>query len=171
MSIGMGFRHTWLLAPVFVSALSGCTIGLSDNDIVMAGTDDVKSLVDDAAKPGRSWRLALVDPRSADDFQQGHLPKAINVEPIQHGQKPPKPIRDAMYVIVYGRDPGDALARGMTKRLMESGVSGVRLYAGGLREWAMRGFPIAPPGADPFAGDPTPPEPPRLPEKVAPSQP
>lgn len=166
MSIGMGFRHTWLLAPVFVSALSGCAVGLSDNDIVMASADDVKSLVDDAARPGRSWRLVLVDPRSAEVFAQGHLPKALNVEPIQHGNKPPKPIRDASNVIVYGRDPGDALARGMTKRLMESGVTGVRLYAGGLREWAMRGFPIEPAGANPFAGDPMPPEPPTLPVKT-----
>lgn len=167
----MGSRHTWLLAPVFVSALSGCTMGLSDNDIVMASTDDVKTLVDDAARPGRSWRLALVDPRSAEAFAEGHLPKALNVEPIQHGTKPPKPIRDAVQVIVYGRDPGDALARGMTKRLMESGVNSVRLYAGGLREWAMRGLPIEPPGADPFAGELAPLEPPTLPEKKSLTQP
>lgn len=171
MSIGMGFRHTWPLAPVFVSALSGCTIGLSDNDIVMVGTDDVKTLVDDAARPGRAWRLALVDPRSPEDFAEGHLPKAMNVEPIQHGLKPPRPIRNASYVIVYGRDPGDALARGMTKRLMENGVNGVRLYAGGLREWAMRGLPIEPAGADPFADDPAPPEPPTLLDKQTQGQP
>jgi rhodanese-related sulfurtransferase len=146
----MATRCTLLILCSAVCCLSGCTVGLNDNYIVFVGGSEVRALMDEAAKPGRAERLALVDPRSAEEFAAGHLPGAIHLEPIQHGQKPPRRIRDARNVIVYGVDPGDALARGMTKRLMESGVERARLYAGGLREWASAGQPIEPPGANPF---------------------
>lgn len=146
----MGFRRTLIALPLFVCALSGCAVGLNDNDIVMVGCADVHTLVDRASKPGKERVLALVDPRSPEEFQKGHLPGAINVGPIQHGQKPDKVIRSARNVVVYGQDPGDALARGMTKRLMEAGIGGVRLFPGGLREWTLRHLPIEPEGANPF---------------------
>lgn len=148
----MALRNTLAVPLLFVCVMSGCAPGLSDNNINLVVGEEVRGLIDNAAKPGRGNTLALVDPRSPADFEAGHLPRAINVEPIQHGQKPPKAILNAREVIVYGRDPGDALARGMTKRLMEAGVNSVRLYAGGLREWWEYHQPIEPEGADPFPG-------------------
>lgn len=130
--------------------MAGCTTGLNDNNIATIGGPEVRSLMTDAAKPGRSRSLVLVDPRSPEDFDQAHLPGAINLGPIQHGERPQREILRARTVVVYGRDPGDALARGMTKRLMESGASGVRLFSGGLREWVLRGWELSPPGANPF---------------------
>ncbi len=149
----MALRHTLLAVPVFVCILSGCTTGLNDNNIVLVGSDEVHALLEKATKTGRLSSLALVDPRSPEEFAAAHLPGAINIEPIQHGGKPPRALQAARDVIVYGLDPGDALARGMTKRLMECGVSGVRLFAGGLRAWTLQHFQLEPPGANPFPED------------------
>lgn len=149
----MALRHTLYALPLFVCVMSGCTTGLNDNNIVLVGSDEVHALLEKASKPGKAHMLVLVDPRSPEEFAAAHLPGAINVEPIQSDQKPPKTIQKAWYVVVYGLDPGDALARGMTKRLMERGVSGVRLFAGGLRAWTWQHFPLEPAGANPFPED------------------
>ena len=46
-------------------------------------------------------------------------------------------------VIVYGKDYNDPVAEGMSKRLIELGVSDVRTLRGGLRAWESAGNELA----------------------------
>lgn len=124
-----------------VSALCGCDRGLSDRDIQFVNYPELKKVLDADGKRERS-RLALVDPRGKDDFEAGHLPGARRIGPLLHdGRVDPELVR-AGEVIVYGENPASALGRGMTKRLMELGVSKVRFYAGGFEEWKRLEEPI-----------------------------
>ena len=67
----MAHRHSLPSLLLVVCSLSGCATGLNDNDIVYVGTDELQSLVNAAAQPGKSKSLALLDPRSAAEFVDG----------------------------------------------------------------------------------------------------
>jgi rhodanese-related sulfurtransferase len=126
-----------------LSAAGGCERKTRDTDIKIISLAEMKSLLDQDPR-GERGQIVLVDPRPAAAYEGGHIPGARN---IQLPQIDPKGSGDPSLarhrnIVVYGEDPGSAVARGMTKRLMAVGHRGVRLYAGGMREWRSRGFDV-----------------------------
>jgi len=137
----------------------GCEIETRDTDIKLISVGQVKTLVD-RQNQGRQGQILLIDPRPTKYFEAGHIAGARN---LLLPQVDPKNDRDPSLmgsgiIVVYGDDPASASARGMTKRLMAVGYKGVRLFAGGLKEWRGRGYAVegAPPPPSPAAVEPTP---------------
>jgi rhodanese-related sulfurtransferase len=122
-----------------LGTLGGCTDTLSDRDIEVIPLAEVRQLT---SKP---QSIALIDPRSSSEFSKGRLPGAVNITlPQVDDQKDSLDPRLAGYksLIVYGNDPGSAVARAMTKRLMRAGAKNVKLFSGGLAEWSGNGLKI-----------------------------
>lgn len=127
------------------AAAGGCERKTRDSDIKIISLAEMKMLLDrEQAGTGRG-EIVLVDPRPARAYEAAHIPGARNVQLPQinpKGSGDPSLARHR-HIVVYGEDPGSAVARGMTKRLMAVGHRGVRLYAGGMREWTSRGYEVA----------------------------
>lgn len=122
------------------SGLVGCNKDVSDRDLVTIETPAVKRLVD-SSKPGS---IRIVDARGPAEFAQGHLPLAKNMTlaDMPEGSRLPPWIEPAKTVVVYGQHPGSALARGLAKRLVLAGHSGVKVYEGGFEAWTLAGYTV-----------------------------
>jgi rhodanese-related sulfurtransferase len=131
-----------LLAVVVLSGV-GCERTTRDTDIKLFSVGEVKSLWD-KRQSGQEHALLLVDPRTPKAFNAGHIPGARNLTLPRINVKAERDptIEKFDNIVVYGDDPGDPTARGMTKRLMEAGYSHVRLFAGGLLDWIGRSYPV-----------------------------
>ncbi len=122
--------------------MSGCERTTRDTDIRLISVSEVKHLVDQRDR-GNADAVILIDPRPRKYFDQARLPGA------RHLILPDVPVRGTTdpsvsrygTIVVYGDDPASAIARGMTKRMMQVGYRGVRLFAGGVKEWTDRGYP------------------------------
>jgi rhodanese-related sulfurtransferase len=129
-----------LLVAMGGALLGGCERKTRDTDIQIISLSEMKTLMD-----RREGQIVLVDPRPVAAYEAGHIPGARNIQlpqvPPQGGADPS--LAAYRHIVVYGEDPGSAVARGMTKRLLAVGHRGVRLYAGGMREWRGRGFEVA----------------------------
>lgn len=138
-----GFRAICLSALVIAvgAGLTGCESHVSDRDITLIELAEVRKL----ASSDKPEKVRFVDPRSAEEFAVGHIPGAMNVQLYdvsgRKGDLEPS-MAKAEWVVVYGDDPGTAIARAMTKRLLAAGQDGTRLFAGGLSAWAASGMPV-----------------------------
>ncbi|MEX2219501.1 MAG: rhodanese-like domain-containing protein [Phycisphaerales bacterium] len=144
---------------------AGCDREIRDTNIKLIPVAHVKALADRQARAGDTT-LLLIDPRPPKDFERARIPGARNIRlPQVSPRSEVDPTLDRFKtIIVYGDDPASGVAKGMTKRLLAVGYSGVRLYAGGLAEWRRRGYPIE--GTDTLA-----PAPPAAPGEPAPAPP
>lgn len=145
----LALAGAWLIA-----AAGGCERTTKDTDIKLIRVAEVKSLVDKQAR-GEGDLVLLIDPRPKKYYDTVHIPGARNLTlPQVEPKAKVDPVIDKYRtLIVYGDDPASAEARGMTKRLMAVGYSGVRFFAGGLWEWNLRGYAV-----EGNQGPPTPPE-------------
>lgn len=127
------------------AGLSGCNRDVTDKDIRLVSIAEVRQW-QRVEERGERSPMFLVDPRSERLFNAGHITGAQNVrlEMVEEdGDRDPR-IESRDHIIVYGNDPGSAVARAMTKRLIAAGYGRgkVRLFAGGLDEWRRNGLPI-----------------------------
>jgi 3-mercaptopyruvate sulfurtransferase SseA len=118
--------------------LGGCGKEYSDRDIVVAELAEVRKL-------HSASNSQFVDPRGPEEFSAAHIKGAINlpvaqVTEIKTDMDPA--VARAKTVVVYGNNPGSAVARVVAKRLMAAGHKGIRLYSGGLDEWRANGLPV-----------------------------
>lgn len=126
------------LAPLLIAlglALGGCS-QITDRDIRYIQASELREL--QIRQQSNPSTLALVDPRSVERFEAGHIPGAVR---LTLGQiQPDGPRRPELVgrqeIVVYGEDPTAGVGQAMTKRLMEAGYRNVRFYAGGVREYA-----------------------------------
>jgi rhodanese-related sulfurtransferase len=137
-------RTLWLGLAVawgITGALGGgCTREISDKDIRAITLEEVRKMV---SSPKEN-EVMLVDPRPPSDFAAEHIAGARNISLNQVtarsgvGMNPE--LEAYRNLIVYGNDPGSAIAVAMTKRLMEAGHDRVWLFRGGLIEWRRAGL-------------------------------
>lgn len=124
---------------------SGCSNKVSDRDLVIVDLPEVRRL--HGAPNAR-----FVDPRAEEEYSRAHIRGALNLQVAQVTElktdMEPSVAR-AKTVVVYGNNPGSAVARVVAKRLMAAGHKGIRLYLGGLDEWRANGLPIE--GSQPAA--------------------
>ncbi len=137
-----GVTLAFPLAAFAALALAGCRTAVSDKDIKFISTPEVKSLFD-RARAGEQNLLLVIDPRPPERFAEGHIPGARNMTlpPIEAGGRDPG-LTPHANLVVCGDNPADALARAMTKRLLQLRYQGVRLYAGGQEEWKRMAQPV-----------------------------
>lgn len=120
---------------------AGCSNNVSDADIKYATLSEVRGIT----RSDKVTANRLLDPRSPGEFGTGHIPGAENL-PLQSvpvTKDGPEP-RLGRYktLVVYGNDPGSAVARAMAKRLMGLGAGNVKLFQGGMVEWTKAGYPV-----------------------------
>lgn len=131
-----------LLASIFAAVSGGCSDSINDRDVVTLPLAEVRRLSD---KEGD--KVMLLDARLPSAYQAGHIPGAINVPKagIEADKEKLAPeLAAPKYVIVYGENPGDGYALGITKRLLRAGQKGARLFRGGIAEWTSAGLRLEP---------------------------
>lgn len=131
-----------LAAAVSGGAVGGCERTTRDTDIKTISAGQAKALWDKAQKGGTA--AVFLDPRPAKAFNESHITGAQNLTLPRIDLRGPRDRTLESYdtIVVYGENPGSAVAKGMTKRLLAVGYDGIRWYAGGISEWRSRGYPV-----------------------------
>ena len=137
-----GFISCIAAAFVFLPLGVGCESGQRDRDIEYMSIDEARGLME-RRESGNPRAVLLIDPRSASAYNAEHIPTARNIllteVPEDLGRDRELSAFDTL--VVYGRDPGSAIAKAMTKRLMQLKYDDVYLFAAGLEGWRAAGFP------------------------------
>jgi 3-mercaptopyruvate sulfurtransferase SseA len=125
-------------------AVSGCNRETRDTDIRIISVSEAKNLFDRVNR-GEPGIALFLDPRPAAEFNTGHIPGARNftLAQIKPTARVDPRIDRFKNLVVYGDNPASATARGLTKRLIAVGYDDVRFFAGGIEEWAGRGYPVS----------------------------
>ncbi|MHC4428100.1 MAG: rhodanese-like domain-containing protein [Planctomycetota bacterium] len=138
-------RQTGVIALLVVLALGACGCSApttSDRDLVFVDPQQAADLLGGRQRLfglAGTDQTAIVDVRSRDDFEAGHLPGAFNI-PFQYVSRDYEQLRDFKVIVVYGSGPDDRRADAMSKRLIEKRFSDVRTLRGGVRAWLNAGF-------------------------------
>ncbi|MEQ8769820.1 MAG: rhodanese-like domain-containing protein [Phycisphaerales bacterium] len=123
---------------------SGCSKEVSDRDIKTIALADAARL--HARSQSDPLEALFIDPRSKAMYDAAHIAGArhlqLTADDTDRGTDPA--INRYGTLIVYGNDPGSAIARAMAKRMMAIGYSKkkVKLLADGLVAWDRAGLPV-----------------------------
>lgn len=125
--------------PALVS-LTGCQqeIKVSDHNLLQIEYRELASLLASDDKQ----RIVLVDARKANQFDQGHIPRAVNIflPDIAAGDAR---LGKASHIIVYANGWGDPISSAAGKRLMALGYKNVLNFRGGIEAWRAEGRLLA----------------------------
>lgn len=131
-----------VLALFACGFLGGCKTNWDDSDIEMLSLPKLREEI----QLNQPDKLALLDSRPPQEFAVAHIAgaKCIDMADIDTRGKKDLDPRLSKYkvLVVYGNDPGSATARGLSKRLMAAGYSGVYMFEGGLAAWRNAGLPV-----------------------------
>lgn len=145
-----------LLASAALALLAGCDIKTSDRDLVML---DPQAAIDRFHERGsllsKATVACYVDPRSAAEYAEGHLPGAINVPLVRMPEEARALLAGHDLFIVYGSTFQDPMAKAGAKRLLELGFKEVFVMDGGTRAWEKDGYKLVT-GTLPAGGNPPP---------------
>lgn len=140
------FRSMALSAVLGCMALGlvGCTTTTSDADLKFVNADKGLSMIGEHKSlmgMGEVQKGVWVDPRTESEYQEGHIPGAVNI-PYQFVTRDSYLLDDYDKFVVYGDDHNDAKAHAMSKKLMELGHKSVYTLDGGLRAWQQAGYDL-----------------------------
>lgn len=138
----------WVLITVLLPAcvLGGCQRQVSDKRIEVIGLEEAVEYFE--RSKGEDSEALFFDARRDSIYAEGTIEGAVQLRPddvdLRAGPDPRYEARDAL--IVFGQNPGSAVARAMSKRLIEAGYnsmlkSRVKFYPGGYDEWLATGLP------------------------------
>lgn len=135
-----GFTSPLIIAGLCAGVLfaSGCSSSVSDRSV--RRIDPAM-----ATRAHADQRAVFVDVRTPEEFAAGHIPGALNLRltDIPADGRPLPSLASARRIVVYGQNPGSAVATAMVKRLMTQGQYGtVELFEGGLDAWRAAGGSI-----------------------------
>jgi rhodanese-related sulfurtransferase len=101
------------------------------------------------AQAVRGWmsskaKAVLVDARLPEEYEQGHIPGAINVPAERMKAEAARLPKDrATPLIFYCRGTGCTLSHAAARAAAELGYGYVMIYQGGFPDWMLRGYPVA----------------------------
>ena len=133
-SVGAGIGLImWSMVGLVSASSMGCGDNVSDRSLRIVTYTDVADLLD------REHELIVLDTRDREQFEAGHIPGAIHM-PLSALDEDDAKERFKPYdrVVVYGENPGSALAKALAKRLMRLGVDDVVFYEQGWSEYSRR---------------------------------
>ena len=149
-----------------LAGLAGCDIKTSDRDLVMLDPPAaVGKLNEGGTLFERARRGCWVDPRTAAEYEQGHVTGAINLPLVRMPEEAGARLAGHDLFIVYGNAFQDPIAKAGAKRLIELGFKDVYVMEGGLRAWEKDGYKVVT-GSLPEGGNPAP-EAPKAPSEGA----
>jgi rhodanese-related sulfurtransferase len=106
-------------------------------ELVSITRDELKRKVD------RAGDFKLVETLAPEQFQEGHLPGAINMPPDQVSKLAPRLLPDKQAeVITYCASSTCHASADAARELMKLGYRNVRHYAGGKADWTFAGLPV-----------------------------
>lgn len=123
---------------------SGCSREVSDRDIKTIALADAARL--HAKAQSEPLEALFIDPRAKAAYDESHIAGArhlqLTADDTNRGTDPAIDRYDA--IVVYGNDPGSAIARAMAKRMMAIGYGKkkVKLMSDGLIAWDRAGLPV-----------------------------
>ncbi len=130
---------SWIapLLAICLALLPACAGSVSDKS--------VKRIDTPTAARAAEGRAVFVDVRPPEDFAAGHIPGALNIRLTDIPEDVPHPdLRGKGRIIVYGQNPGTAVATAFSKRLIASRHYGtVELFEGGFDAWRAAGGSVA----------------------------
>lgn len=129
-----------LCTPMMISLvlLVGCTgTRTSDRSLVLIEYPRLTELIEQARAEGEPGRLVIVDARSRERFDDGHIPGAVN-RPLTRVTRHDDTLSNADHIVVYGHDWQDPRGPAVAKRLIELGYGQVYDFRGGLELWEAR---------------------------------
>jgi phage shock protein E len=135
-----------MLFAVLVSivSLGGCSTKTSDRDLVFLNPHDAIDAIRTQRRVmglGGERSGVWLDPRTDEEYKQGHIPGAIHM-PMQQVRQDHGILRDYSVIVVYGNDYNSPRATAVSKTLMELGYRDVRTLRGGLKAWQEAGFSL-----------------------------
>jgi rhodanese-related sulfurtransferase len=142
---GWALSRFLLIVLGLVQPMTGCESmfqnKITDDKVQLISVAELSKLYQDAAR--EEDLLILLDPRPLKAFEGGHIPGAqhLPLTKLPVNAERDNSIARYRHIVVYGDNPATPTAIALVKRLLGSKYEGVRLYAGGLSEWATRGFP------------------------------
>jgi len=118
--------------------MGGCTKNVSDKTVTRITVDDVARRIE--REPESHM---IVDARPQAAYAQSRLPGARRIDFADIDTRNPDPnLRRYRSIIVYGQNPGTGSAMALTKRLMTTGYSDVRLMEDGYDRWVAKGYRV-----------------------------
>lgn len=123
----------------------GCTRTTSDKSLVYKRPNELVELANARSGPfgsGGVPRVLWLDPRSAAEFQAGHVPEAQNIAFPDIDRTHEVTCRGYDLYIVYDTDYDDVIGRAAAKRLLDLGYEPVYSMLGGLKAWQIDGYPV-----------------------------
>jgi ArsR family transcriptional regulator len=125
------------LLAICLVLLPACAGSVSDKS--------VRRIDAPAAARAAEGRAVFVDVRPPEEFAAGHIPGALNIRLTDIPEDVPHPdLRGKGRIIVYGQNPGTAVATAFAKRLISSRQYGtVELFEGGFDAWRAAGGSVA----------------------------
>ena len=120
-----------VLAAGTAVLLTGCVevSRISDDHVDPIDYEKMVRLIETPKKPA-----VLVDVRQPKQFDQGHIPGAINI-PINKLNYGDIRLAQAVNIIVYSASVSDMLSRAAAKTLLRLEYQNVYDFRGGLAEW------------------------------------
>jgi len=107
----------------------------------LTSKDDMEPVdIDSLMELATQGLVTILDVRPNEEYQQGHLPEAINI-PLDQLQKQLKDVPDNHEIIAYCRGPWCVLSYEAVSLLRQNGYRASRLDVG-LPEWRQQGLPI-----------------------------
>ncbi len=87
--------------------------------------------------------VTVVDALPAAPFARRHLPGAVNLVVDQAATEAANTLPDkAAAIVTYSTDDKCGRGEGLAARLRELGYTNVRVYSGGIEDWAAAGLPV-----------------------------
>jgi len=129
------------------SGLGGCQRHVSDARIEVITLAEAVEFYEDSV--GSEPSAMFLDARRDSIFAEGTIEGARQLRPddvdLRADPDPKLEARDAL--IVFGQNPSSAVARAMSKRLLQAGYNSmlkarVKFYPGGYDEWLATGLPV-----------------------------
>lgn len=91
-----------------------------------------------SADPG----VALLDARTPENFERGHIPGAVSLPVSRFAEFFPgrlERLRSARMLVVYCSGPACSDSRELAERLYQKGFRSLFLYRGGMEDWLEKG--------------------------------
>jgi rhodanese-related sulfurtransferase len=91
----------------------------------------------------RSGKALFLDARSEQDFNAGHIPKAVNIPPGKSFSMETKdPKVKSKLIIAYCHSKGCPLADDLARNVAAMGFTNIRVMSEGWEVWSQTGYPV-----------------------------
>ncbi len=132
-----------LICLGITAILGGCgEPKVTDRDIQYVDVSALRQMLNE--KERDPMRVVVLDARPLADYNAGHIPTARSLRPADfHAPAGVDPvIGQHGNIVVYGTNPGSAVAKSVTKELLKLRMKRVRMFNGGIDAWTRAGYSL-----------------------------